>query len=168
MPAGATYEPLATASISGVSTYTFSSISSSYTDLVLIVTPIVSVDGDYVRIRFNGDTGTNYSSVGLRGNGSAATSSAFTSQTGIYLGTAQGGTTTIPFLAKVNIFSYANGTYKTVLIDYSNDKNGTGSVERHSGLWRSTSAINSITVYSNGGNNFNSGSTATLYGIKAA
>jgi len=168
MPAGATYEPIATASINGVSTYTFSGISSSYTDLKLITNAIVGSSGDYLRIRFNGDTATNYSSTGLRGNGSAATSSRFTSQTGIYLGTAKGGSTTIPLLAVVNVFSYGGSTNKTCLIEYSNDQNGDGSVERHVGLWRSTSAITSLTVYSDGAINFASGSTATLYGIKAA
>ena len=168
MPAGATYEPIATAAINGVSTYTFSSISGSYTDLKLITTAIVGSAGDYLRIRFNGDTATNYSSTGLRGNGSAATSSRFTSQTGIYLGTAKGGSTTRPLLSIANIFSYAGSTNKSCLLEYSNDQNGDGSVERHVGLWSSTAAITSITVYSDGAFNFAAGSTATLYGIKAA
>ncbi len=168
MPAGATYEPIATASISGVSTYTFSSISGSYTDLKLVTAAIVGSAGDYLRIRFNGDTGSNYSSTGLRGTGTAATSSRFTAQTGIYLGTAKGGSTTVPLLSIANIFSYAGSTNKTCLLEYSNDQNGDGSAERHVGLWRSTSAITSITVYSDGGFNFGTGSTATLYGIKAA
>lgn len=163
-----TYDKLATASISGVSSYTFSSISSSYTDLVLVVTPIVSVSNDYIRIRFNGDAGTNYRSTGIRGNGSSATSSSFTAQTGIYLGTAKGGETAIPLNAIVDINSYRNSTFKTCLIRYSNDQNGAGSVERHNGMWSSTAAITSITVYSNGGNNFSTGSIATLYGIVKA
>lgn len=168
MPAGATYEPIATASISGVSTYTFSSISGSYTDLRFIIATTVSSSNDYIQFRFNGDTGTNYSQTGIAGNGSAASSSRFTAQTGIYTGTTKGGEISRPLLAKIDVFSYAGSTNKTVLVEYSNDQNGAGSVERNVGLWRNTAAITSITVFSIGAANFAAGSTATLYGIKAA
>ena len=55
MPAGATYEPIATASGNGpTATVTFSSISSSYTDLV-IVSNVLSTTAQYLRMRLNSD-----------------------------------------------------------------------------------------------------------------
>jgi hypothetical protein len=35
-------------------------------------------------------------------------------------------------------------------------------------LWRSTAAINSVTIYTGSGNNWDAGSTFTLYGIASA
>ena len=62
---------------------------------------------------------------------------------------------------------YAGSTYKTMLTMDSNDLNGSGSVETTVGLWRSTAAINTITLSANA-DTFAAGTTATLYGIKAA
>ena len=66
-----------------------------------------------------------------------------------------------------DIFSYAGSTNKTLLITGANDVNGDGSSEKNVGLWRSTSAITSITIHLSSGN-FANASTATLYGIQAA
>ncbi len=60
--------------------------------------------------------------------------------------------------------NYSNTTtYKTVLSRCSNPTGGTLAV---AGLWRSTAAITSITLTPTAGN-WLSGSTFTLYGIKA-
>ena len=66
----------------------------------------------------------------------------------------------------VSINNYSNATtYKTVLWrDNSNTY-----VAAQAGLWRSTSAITSITLSTNSSaTNFASGSTFSLYGILAA
>mgnify|MGYP006301342273 FL=1 len=70
---------------------------------------------------------------------------------------------TTPSLVTVDIFSYAGSTYKTCLCTESMDRNGVGTVNRRVGLWRSTSAINTITFSQ--ADNWNVGSTFTLYGI---
>ena len=71
----ATYTPIATTTLgSAAASYTFSSIPSTYTDLILIASGLVSTNGYDFDIRVNGDTATNYSYTALGGNGSSAAS----------------------------------------------------------------------------------------------
>ena len=157
-----TYEKIASVSISGTSTTTFSSIASSWTDLRLVFTGSLASSGR-MAIQYNGDTGSNYSQTKLWGDGTSAQSSANANQNFIYLGAT--GTTNIRF-DSFDVFSYAGSTYKTCLATESIDANGSGETMSLVGLWRSTSAITSLTLY-----NFNGGNitgSATLYGIKAA
>jgi hypothetical protein len=166
MPAGATYEPLATTTITTNTTnITFSSIPSTYTDLILILQIITQTEDASVNLRFNGDTATNYSHTSIYGYGSAAASSRTTSAAQIRaFGEYYGTSTTKPVMVKINVFNYAGSTNKTVLCEGAGDKNGTGDVNRIVGLWRSTSAINSLTIVNNVANL----TTATLYGIARA
>jgi hypothetical protein len=169
MPAGATYEPIATANISGVTSYDFTSISGSYTDLKLVVMARTSA-ADNLSIRVNSDTATNYSETGLMGNGTAASSWRRSSAT--YIRPTNGvGTPTAANTFMLGIFefqSYSGSTNKTILMTASNDQNGSGDTVRGVGLWRSTSAITTIQILTNFGATFQTGTTATLYGIKAA
>jgi len=74
-----TYTPIATQTLgSSVSTVTFSSISGTYTDLVLIAQPIASAGVD-LELRFNGDSGSNYSCTQLSGDGSSPAYGGFSS-----------------------------------------------------------------------------------------
>lgn len=165
MAAGATYEPIATTTLGSSGSITFSSIPSTYTDLKLV---IVGKAVSYVSgaIRFNSDSGTNYSYTYLGGDGSTASSGRDTSDTTIYAaGNLASIASTYPAMVTYDIFSYAGSTYKTLLTSASNDMNGSGSRELTVGLWRSTSAITTISLWETG---WATGTTATLYGIKAA
>jgi hypothetical protein len=159
-----TYEPIATTTLSSAaSSITFSSIPSTYTDLKVILVGNSSVDVT-AQIQFNSDTATNYSRTRLYGNGTSALSAASTNQTAgsvsaIYA--AQKG------VIQIDVFSYAGSTYKTYLSSGANDQNGSGIVENIVGLWRSTSAINTVTLKVSSGD-FATGTIATIYGIKAA
>jgi hypothetical protein len=65
--------------------------------------------------------------------------------------------------------SQTTTTNKTVLIRAGNPAGGSGSYPGTGafvGLWRSTSAINYVSLIGNS-NSFKTGSTFTLYGIKA-
>ena len=158
-----TYEPIATTTLgSNASDITFSTIPSTYTDLVLVVNGYLTVD-DNVFLQFNGDTGSNYSFTILRGDGSSATSTRDSNKTLLFLGgiltTATGNTIS-------SIQNYSNNTtYKTVLTR----TNGvtSGATQARVGLWRDTSIITSVKVGVASGN-FVAGATFTLYGIKAA
>ena len=162
----ATYEPIATTTLgSAASSITFSSIPATYTDLRVVLTCADTTI--FPQVRFNSDSGTNYSWTYVAGTGSAAQSGRFTSQTEFYNNIS--GSSTVPFLTTYDIFSYAGSTYKTMLWTENNDKNGSGVVSPKVGLWRSTSAINTIALRADiYGTTFGAGTTATLYGIKAA
>lgn len=166
----ATYEPISTQTLgSAASSITFSSIPGSYTDLRLVIVVRGATDDAYPVMRFNSDSGTNYSYTVIDGTGSSAVSYRAANRTNIGFCNNVVGSTTNPMLGTADIFSYAGSTNKTVLTTGSGDQNGLGDVERAVQLWRSTSAITSITVlYTGIGTNFAAGSTFTLYGIKAA
>jgi hypothetical protein len=84
MAAGSTYTPIATTTLgSAASSVTFSSIAGTYTDLRIVYSTVSSADaGNY--LRFNSDSGSNYSNTTLFGNGSSAGSNRNTSSTGMY------------------------------------------------------------------------------------
>ena len=163
----ATYEPIATTTLGSASaTITFSSIPATYTDLRLIFTFTQSIAQFGPFLTFNNDSATNYSQTKLAGNGTSALSARVANNNWIspYQVT---NSTTIPSFLTFDIFSYAGSTFKTVLINNNQDQNGSGAVSNFVGLWRSTAAINRLDLQVTSGT-FNTGTTATLYGIKAA
>lgn len=167
LPDTSTEVAIATTTLSSAaSTITFSSIPNTYTDLRLVISNIrlESAGSQATIIRFNGDTATNYSQTDLYGFGASAGSSRTTSVSYIYLNE-DAMSTTVPSFFAIDIFSYAGSANKTLLIASSEDKNGSGSVSRICGLWRSASAITSLTISQWSGINYTVGTTATLYGI---
>lgn len=165
----ATYEPIATTTLgSAAASIAFTSITSAYTDLRLVVTSLANAGTIGGMIRFNSDSGSNYSYSRMTGNGTAASSTRVSNFTQLNTAFSGNATTTIPMLQTVDIFSYAGLTNKTVLVTSQSDQNGSGAVERSCGLWRNTAAITRIDVFPNSANNFAAGTTATLYGILKA
>jgi len=164
--AGATYTQIATTTLgSAASTVSFSSISGAYTDLILVVS--ATWDGgsnSSFGFRLNSDSGSNYSITQLYGDGSSAASGRSSNATYAAIGQinpSEWGTTIFQFQ------NYSNSTtYKTAL----SRSNVAGVITLTGvGLWRSTSAITSISVgYFDVAGNFDSGSTFSLYGITAA
>ena len=165
MPAGATYEPIATINPSGTSNITFNSFG-GYTDLRIVFYGLLTTSTSSITMRVNGDSTSIYSQTNMTGTGSSAVSDAMTNYNNWVLGNYSTLSTT-PSLWTVDLFSYTGSTNKTSLITVSADLNGSGNVERFVGLYRSTSAITSITIIPNSGN-VSSSSRITLYGIKAA
>lgn len=160
-----TYDPIATVSVSSnTTTMSFTSISSAYTDLRLIFFGKASTNDDF-KLQYNNDTGTNYSRTDLYTDGTTASSANPVNAADIRIG-ANDGLDGNFALATIDIFSYAGSTYKSCLITYSHDKNGSGYVYRTLGLWLNTSAISTITLTQNA--NFRPGTKATLYGILKA
>jgi hypothetical protein len=162
----ATYDKIAAYTVpSATASYTFTSISSAYTDLVLIATSASSLGTGYgFRMRFNSDSGSNYSWTHLFGTGSAANSNRGSNDSSILIGyspAAIGGNAII-----TNIQNYSNSTTnKTAISRASEADYRVGAI---AGLWRNTAAITSLTLLDEGGGNLLTGSTFTLYGIKAA
>ena len=159
----ATYEPIATTSLTSQSSVTFSSISSTYTDLIIIISGTAADNRPANFTVGNGsvDTGANYSRTGISGNGSAASSYRGSDESAFNTDNATDSSS--PAVNITHIMNYSNSTtYKTFL-------SRNGAVSNHTraivGLWRSTAVINIVTI------SFGAsltGGTATLYGIKAA
>jgi hypothetical protein len=164
----ATYEPIATTTLTTTANeVNFTSISGSYTDLILVV-QVKSASGNNAYVRFgNGtiDTGSNYSYTAVAGDGSSTYSDGYTNQTRIQLSYFATIVNNFNYTSITHIQNYSNTTTnKTILIRQNQTAEGLGAAI---GLWRSTAAINAINI--NRSNvDFDAGSTFTLYGIKAA
>lgn len=170
MPAGNTYDAIATQTVSGTSTSTidFSSISASYTDLVLVSSAAISASGFSLSVRVGTanapDTSSNYSRTYLIGTGSAAVSGGDTNSTKVDLN-GSSYTSGTPSVAITNFMNYSNTTTNKTILSRSG---GAGdSLEAEVFMYRNTSALNFIRVYVSSGYIY-TGSTFTLYGIKAA
>ena len=148
---------------SATASFTFSSIPATYTDLVLVATPLTASPANF-SFQFNGDTGSNYSATGLAGNGSGTFSWRQINSTVPYLGYYSYSDTNQSNNI-ISIMDYSNTTTNKSFIARAN--NATVATEAIAGLWRNTAAINSIKVLFTGGANFNSGSIFRLYGIQA-
>lgn len=162
-----TYESIATIVPSSTGTITFSSIPSTYSHLQ-VRGSFTNGNNSSLIVRFNGDTAANYAIHELRGNGSNAAASGTLGTTYAELATAAGFSSSTSYFnaAVIDILDYANtNKYKTLRALSGYDAIESGALQLDSGLWRSTSAINSITLFI-GGSNYVTGSTFALYGIK--
>ena len=160
-----TYVPIYTTTISSaIASVTIPSIPATYTDLVLVCNASVTSGSVNFIIQFNSDTASNYNWTSIGANGTTAVSNRVTSTASPRLADDGYLTTTIgTYVASIQ--NYANTTtYKTYLSRANNASVGVSAVV---GLWRSTAAINTITLFP-ASSTFPSGSTFSLYGILAA
>jgi hypothetical protein len=164
----ATYEPIATTTLgSAASSISFTSINSSYTDLRLVFFCIPSTSFVGTQLSFNGaPSGSLHSFTQLYGNGSSASSQRTNGTDAIYVTDPYPNHTGV-YMVTMDIFSYRASVNKTMLATAASDGNGSGYIETTAGLWRSTSAVTSLYLTATSGN-FNTGTTATLYGILKA
>jgi hypothetical protein len=166
------YESISTVTVGsgGSSSISFSSIPSTYRHLQIryIGRRNNAFNTLSAGIRFNGDSGTNYTRHELYGDGSSASGSSATgldaSNTSVVTGTSTANT----FGAGViDILDYADtNKYKTFRQLTGADVNGAGFLNLASGLWLNTNAVTSISI--NSPESFTSSSVISLYGIKGA
>ena len=166
-----TYVALDKVTVSGSSTTSinFNSISSSYTDLVVVCSAANTTTSTNMLIRFNSDSSSLYSQTTISGTGSAAGSNRYSNQSAIYVierhemtSAANSYSTSI-----INIQNYSNtNIFKSVLSRSGTVNSSAAGTDQTVSLWRSTSAITSVTLLVNAGA-FAAGSTFSLYGIAA-
>jgi hypothetical protein len=126
-------------------------------------------DLDDIGLRFNGDSVSTYNQHNLRGDGSGSPTAGAIDRTGIYIARAAS------VSANANVFS----AFVTDILDPYAAKNktvrtldgvmtgaGSSRVWLSSGLWRETTSLTSITLYSQQGASFIAGSRFSLYGIR--
>jgi hypothetical protein len=161
------YNAIGTIAVSSSQTeITFSNIPQIYTDLILVATVKTSATPD-LWIRVNGDSGSNYSYTELDGNGTSTGSTSANNQTNGLLTDWYGTPTTDnSHICIVNFNNYSNNlTYKTAISRANRASSGVDAVVS---MWRSLSAINSLTLrFSNGATTFSQGTVISLYGVGA-
>jgi hypothetical protein len=160
------YESIQTYTVGsgGTATITFSSIPSTYTHLQIRMLGQNGNTNKNLSIRFNSDSGANYSRHILYGTGAAAaaTSDINKNEVDAYISPTGGFGAAI-----VDILDYANtNKYKTTRALGGYDANGSGWITLTSGNWRNTAAITSITLNNFDPVNFAEYSSFALYGIK--
>lgn len=174
-----TYNKIATVTVGagGASSIDFQNIPSTYTDLCLSLSSRINRAGNnflYNILRFNNDTGNNYSMRDLYGfelgGGYGPTGSASRQNTIGYFAVSTTSDNTANTFANTMLYipNYTGSNNKSWSCDYVTENNSTTYywLGLSGGLWSNTSAINRLTIVNDGGWNFNQYSTATLYGIK--
>lgn len=178
MAAGATYSSISSTTVSSNTTsITISSIPATYTDLVLVCTIRGTINGVYPTMQFNSDTGNNYSQVSAYGIATTTVASQrYYNNSSIEIldpNRATAFDSNVFGTSIIHLNNYANtSVYKNAIIRGSsqNPSSSGFNVTVLAGSWRSASAINSITILSEGGGSyyFAVGSTFNLFGIAAA
>jgi len=162
------YESIATTTVGsgGAANIEFTSIPSTYTHLQIRYIVRSNVNNTNTVLTFNSDTGSNYSTHYLVGDGSSASAGAAANSTFIYTDiTSQSATSYVG--AVVDILDYASTSkYKTTRTLAGLDKNGSGVIWLVSGNWRNTNAITSLKLVFADATTIPQYSHFALYGIK--
>ena len=159
------FESIATVNVgvSGQANIDFTSIPGTYTHLQ--IRGIVAGTGNDLRLRFNSDSGSNYTYHFVYGDGATAASGASSATDGTYLGFVAN-TSNATFTFVTDILDYTNtNKFKTIRTINGQDLNGSGLAMLSSSHWRSTAAVTSIRLLLNAGN-IGQYSSFALYGIK--
>jgi hypothetical protein len=118
---------------------------------------------DNIILRFNGDSGTNYSCHNLRGSSGSVTSGANTNETKVICRAIGGNDGNFGAVVIDILDPFETTKFKTVR---SFGGYATDIVELGSGNWRNTGAITSILLDQDVGSNFLANSRFSIYGIK--
>lgn len=172
------FESIATTTVGagGQATISFTSLPTDYQHLQIRFSAReesggASNAGQQLVVRFNSDSGDNYSLHRLFGNGATASADAYISTiTSIRVAGLNGSASTADAFSGgiIDILDYRNtNKRKTVRSLAGTDLNDTnGFIFLSSGCWENTAAITSITITSNASVDFNQYSSFALYGIK--
>jgi hypothetical protein len=155
----------------GAASIDFTSIPSTYTDLVLKVSLRAETSGiDAAKVTFNSSSsGYSYRSIWSSGSGTPASYNG--SSDGFFQLQYSGGTSSTGSTftsGEMYIPNYAGSTNKSASLDQVQENNATTAyMVPMALLWSNTAAITSITIAQSNGN-LAQYSTATLYGVKNA
>ena len=153
----ATYEPIATQTVTGVSSVSFTSIPSTYTDLKIV---FVGYDAaPLIRVDFNGATTGNVTF--LMSNSSSALSAGYGTP---YIYVLTPGANDY-FMFTVNVMNYASTNTWKPWMSHCDITTGAGGISLGAGNWQSTAAINRVDFSTT---SLTMSGTFTIYGIKAA
>ena len=152
-------------------TYTFTAIPSTFTDLVVRISPRTDQSNPDFMWRINGNTSSIYSDTQIEGDGATATSyrdNAIDKFRMQHIG--QGSTTTANTFGSYELYfpNYLVSANKVVSffgVDENNSVSTSVQIVAGASLGLTTTAISEISIFLNSGN-WVSGSSFYLYGIK--
>lgn len=150
----------------------FTNIPQNGTDLLVLISTRLSTAALNGRIRFNSDSGTNYSYRVLYGTSSSVASQNFSSQTGIFYGILGGGTNTANSFSTASIYipNYTLSQNKNTSSEGVSETNDGGAAyqQTSAGLWSNTAAITTITLSVESTATYAANTIASLYRITRA
>ena len=167
MPTFTLIMPAVVVGSGGAASIDFTTIPSTYTDLVLVFstrTSAASASGNDI-LSINGSL-SSFSGRRLYGSGSSAASDTVTTWSGF----TDANTATASTFGNTAIYftNYAGSTNKSYSIDTVQEQNGTTAyMGLAAGLWSNSAAINRLTLTPDSGN-YVQYSTAYLYGVSNA
>lgn len=142
----------------------FTSISGSFTDLMMVFSLRSAGTNGGLRIKVNGAT-TNLAVRLLYGTGASTFSATDTT----YIGTTNNSNQTANTFGNGSFYmpNYAGATNKPFSADLVDENNATTPVNEWltAGLYSQTTAVSSLSLFNDGGSNFAQYSSASLYGI---
>ena len=161
-----------TVGAAGASSVTFTNIPNTYTHLQIrgIARTTEAVSANILNIRLNSDSGSNYGTHILYGDGASAGAVGTASLSYIYGSQIPGASATASIFAGtvIDILDYANTNKNTTVRSLGgNDRNGAGDIRLTSGVWLNTAAVTTVTITAAGGNNLAQYSQFALYGVKS-
>lgn len=175
-----TFVKIATVDVSagGSSSIDFTSIPSTYTDLLVkwsLRSNSTSGNNEYNLLRFNNDSGSNYSLRSITGDASSASSGSRLNQTELWANNSSAGANNANDVGntfsngEIYLPNYLTSSQKSALIDVVVESNSTSNAKigLGSGIWTGTSAINAIKMFPLSGI-WVQHASATLYGIKSS
>lgn len=152
----------------GASSIEFTSIAASWTDLMILLS--TRQDGfshNQIIMRFNSDSGSNYSFVELTGSGSSDSSDSDSTTSARIKAASPGPSQTANTFGSSNVLisNYTSSSAKSISSDSVEENNAIAAYQSiTANAWTGTAAITTITLTGDGAN-FVEHSTASLYGI---
>jgi hypothetical protein len=148
----------------GAASIAFTSIPSTYTDLVVKISGRNTSSGDWFNLNFNSST-ANFSGRQLFGTGGGVFSYTKTDGTEAFVNNNSSTTASTFSNSEIYIPNYSGSANKSFSVDSVTENNGaTAYAVLYAGLWSNTAAITSLTFTPNA-NTLAQYTTATLYGI---
>lgn len=167
-----TYTLISTVTIGsgGATSFSFTSIPSTYTDLKIVYSVRTNRANniEQVKFRINSDTGSNYTFKRVYSDGTTPQSDGGTNAYA-YGGWANAASSTSNTFANNELYipNYASSNQKSYSCDVVTENNATAAFAvLNSGIWTGTSAITTLDFYGDQAQTFQQYSTAYLYGIK--
>jgi hypothetical protein len=136
-------------------------IPSSYKDLRFVVNASTLAEGNF-QLQFNGDGGSNYTTVNMRAYSTGTAASSQGTTTAIVSNYSTGLTAGERGFNVYDIFDYAMTDRNKIVLARANHSS---EIDVLASRWANNAAITSITILANTATSFAVGSTFTLYGI---